>query len=289
MSRDSERARAKVNLTLRVLGKRPDGFHEIESLAAFADVCDVIEITHSAHSSLSLCGPFASSLGDDENIVLRALKAFNDDVGGIPDIDCRVRKAIPVAAGLGGGSADAAAALRLFSRVNTDCVSASRLQSLAAAIGSDVAVCLASSAAMMRGRGERTKLLEGFPALPAVLVNPGVALSTADVYAALSADSIGESISQDGGDVPEFASRRDVVDYMVSHGNDLESAAIGLQPVVGEVLQEVSNHKGCLIAQMSGSGPTCFGIFDTGACADQAAHALAEQHPDWWVRKTILS
>lgn len=289
MSRDSERARAKVNLTLRVLGKRSDGFHEIESLAAFADVCDVVEITRSAQNSLSLCGPFASNLGNDENLVLRALRAFNDAVGGIPDIECRVCKAIPVAAGLGGGSADAAAALRLFSRFDSSRDSGAQLQSLAAALGSDVAVCLASSAAIMRGRGERAELLQAFPALPAVLVNPGVGLSTADVYAALSAGPLGNEGGDDSSVMPDFVSRLDVVNYMKSQANDLEQVAIGLQPVVGDVLKDVFSRDGCLIARMSGSGPTCFGIFETGACADQAAHALAEQHPDWWVRKTILS
>ncbi len=282
-----ETARAKVNLTLKVIGRRADGFHEIESLAAFAGVSDRLELRPGGDATLSSEGPFAADLGDS-NLVLEAAHLLCAHRPGIRAGAFHLEKRLPVAAGLGGGSADAGAALRLLQQVNVGEITQDDLALVARKLGSDVPVCLTSRAAHMRGRGENVSLIGSLPVLPAVLVNPGAPLGSGDVYAALGANVLPESHKMPAAVQSSFASAGDLVEFIRATGSDLEAAAIELAPVVADVCDLLSATDGCQIAQMSGSGSTCFGIYHEQKQADVAARSLAKSYPDWWVVSTDI-
>lgn len=283
----SERAPAKVNLTLKVIGKRSDGFHELVSLVAFASVGDSLVLVPEGDASLCVEGPFAGDLGED-NLVLQAAKIllehFPDRRTGAFTLD----KQLPVAAGLGGGSADAAAALRLMERATPDAVPSEAIARVARILGADVSVCLASKASVMRGRGDDIMPIAALPALPAVLVNPGAALGAGDVFAALGA-SPAEDACADSDAVPaSFGSANELVAYIQDTGNDLEATAIKCAPVIAEVRAALRATAGCRLAQMSGSGSTCFGIFGDADEARFAAQTISATRPQWWVVATQL-
>ncbi len=279
-------ARAKVNLTLKVLGRREDSYHELESLVAFAEAGDVLELAPKASLSLSTEGPFAEALGG-ENLVLAAAgmaKALrpNLELGHF-----RLRKDLPVAAGLGGGSADAAAALRLIARANGDALTKADCGALAVALGSDVKVCLESRPALMTGRGEKVTAVPGFPECAVVLANPRLPLATGPVYGALRAPPL--AAPPEAAEPPDFgADFEALVAYVEARGNDLERAAAALLPKIKEVLAALSGLDGVRVARLSGSGPTCFGLFATYGEAARGAEALANSHPSWWIRPSRL-
>jgi 4-diphosphocytidyl-2-C-methyl-D-erythritol kinase len=283
---------AKLNLTLDVLGRRADGFHELESLVAFAGLGDTVELEPQGaldQGALDLVveGPFASALGG-ENLIIQAAEAARSVAPSLKLGRFRLVKVLPVAAGLGGGSADAAAALRLIARANDGALSEAALAELAPKLGSDVAVCLKSEPALIAGRGEKVGTVQGFPPCGVVLANPGVPLATADVYAALQAPPLSASharasASPDfGGD---FARLRD---YVAPRRNALEAAAMGLAPEVPKVLAALGALEGASIARLSGSGPTCFALFATPRQAYRAATALAQTEPGWWIAASRL-
>ena len=282
-----EAARAKLNLTLEVKGRRADGFHEIESLAAFAGVGDVVELELQDRLELVTEGPFADALGGD-NLIMRAAEAARAVNPGLRLGRFRLIKELPVAAGLGGGSADAAAALRLIARANGGAPSQSELAELALKLGSDVSVCLTSRPALISGRGEKVELVRGVPSCGVLLANPGLPLATAAVYAALNAAPLRKS---PGGapTAPDFGgSFESLVAYLAPRGNDLEAAAARLAPVIREVLASLTGLHGARIARMSGSGPTCFALFATEAEAERGAETLAASHPLWWIAASTL-
>lgn len=282
-----EAARAKLNLTLEVKGRRADGFHEIESLAAFAGVGDVVELELQDRLELVTEGPFADALGGD-NLIMRAAEAARAVNPGLRLGRFRLIKELPVAAGLGGGSADAAAALRLIARANGGAPSQSELAELALKLGSDVSVCLTSRPALISGRGEKVELVHGVPSCGVLLANPGLPLATAAVYAALNAAPLRKS---PGGapTAPDFGgSFESLVAYLAPRGNDLEAAAARLAPVIREVLASLTGLHGARIARMSGSGPTCFALFATEAEAERGAETLAASHPLWWIAASAL-
>lgn len=285
MSPIRESAHAKINLTLRVLGRRPDGFHALESLVAFAETHDVVELAPGEGLSLHVEGPFTEALGADNLVMLAAEAAEAVD----PDLrlgQFRLTKQLPVAAGLGGGSADAAAALRLIARANPDALTEPALAEIATRLGSDVAVCLASRPALIVGRGEIVRPVAGFPSCAVVLANPRVPLSTASVYAALDAPLASQG---EGSAPPDFRGDFEaLVDYALARGNDLEAASSRLAPVVSDVLAALSSLQGVRLVRLSGSGPTCFALFATEDQARAAASVLAEKHPDWWVAASPL-
>jgi len=260
-------APAKINLFLHVGDKRADGFHPLESLAVFVDVGDELTIERSSELSLSLDGPFAEGLqAESDNLVLGAARALNAS-GRIT-----LTKNLPVASGIGGGSADAAAALRglneLYGLNRTD------LETVAATLGSDVPVCVASKSAWMQGRGEILTPAAVLP-LAMVLVNPRVGVSTAEVFRTLKSRSgIGMGLTIKG----------DLLSFLKSTTNDLEAPARSIQPVIGEVLDALAAASNVQLARMSGSGATCFGIFKDSASAEIAAKVLSEAYPAWWVR-----
>lgn len=280
-------APAKVNLTLHVLGRRPDGYHEIESLVVFADAGDRLTLTPGDRLELDVRGPTAEAAGTgSDNLVLKAARALAERVGGLRLGSFTLEKSLPVAAGLGGGSSDAAAALRLLAQANGLPLDDERLYAAARATGADVPVCLDPRPRMMRGIGEILSVPLALPALPAVLVNPGVAVPTKDVFAALAAPALSPAAPHD--DVaPAGARVAELVSALASRRNDLEAPALRLQPVIGEVLAAL-RASGCRLARMSGSGATCFGLFDSAAAAQAAARDLQRARPGWWVNACMF-
>jgi len=284
-----EAARAKVNLTLHIKGKRPDGYHELESLTVFADFGDDLRFTKAAADSLHVTGPFAAALEGD-NLVMRAKKAVAHWLGIEIRGAFRLRKNIPVAAGLGGGSADAAAAIRALFRAYGASEQPSAFSTRAAAIGADVPVCLYQRAAFMRGLGEMVTPLSNVTPLPAILVNPGIKLSTAQVFKTLNAPRYNPALENgntthfEGWKSPEEAAA------LLSKGrNDLEAAAIALEPAVETVLNAILRLDRCLLSRLSGSGPTCFGLFPSREDAAKAAAEIANAQPNWTVVPVTLS
>ena len=311
-----EPAPAKVNLTLRVLGRRADGYHDIESLVAFAAVGDSLTLTARRALDLTVRGPTAAAAGElDGNLVLKAARALAERVAGLKLGRFVLDKRLPVAAGLGGGSADAAAALRLLAWANRLALDDPRLMEAARACGADVPVCLDARPRLMRGLGDILSDPLDLPRLPAVLVNPGLAVSTKDVFAALRLSPVaspsplvGEGRGggwrdeatlsphrttpapnpspQGGGEQKDRAA---LLARIADDRNDLEAPAIALQPIIADVLAALRRLPACRLARMSGSGATCFALLDSGRAAASAAQMLRVQHPSWWVRATMLA
>jgi 4-diphosphocytidyl-2-C-methyl-D-erythritol kinase len=280
-------APAKVNLTLRVLGRRPDGYHDLESLVVFAEVGDALSFAPDGELALTVGGPGAARAGEAaDNLVVKAALALAACVPGLRLGTFHLDKRLPVAAGLGGGSADAAAALRLLARANGIAVYDVRLFEAARATGADVPVCLDPRPRIMRGIGDVLSAPLMLPPLPAVLVNPGTALSTKSVFLRWTAAAEPAAL-----DVSKFSatpSRDECLQLLALYGNDLEPAAIALEPTIADVLAALRALPGCRLARMSGSGATCFALFAAAAAAIDGAQALAAAHPRWWVRATAL-
>lgn len=268
MTERREFAPAKVNLALHVTGRRPDGYHLLDSLVVFCDVGDQITLSPGP-LSLSISGPFGAGLAaDDDNLCLRAARL----AGGTARIS--LEKHLPVASGIGGGSADAAAVLRGF-----DARPEHPEQ-----LGADVPVCLAGIPCRMEGLGEIITPLHALPALHLVLVNPGQALSTPAVFKAL-AQRDNPAMPQT---LPAFSDSASLIQFLGSTRNDLQAPAITLLPVIQDVLTAIGE-TGAALTRMSGSGATCFGLFSDADAAAQAAAKLAARHPDWWVVATGLA
>lgn len=285
----SETAPAKINLTLRVTGRRGDGYHELCSLVCFADQGDALRLADSSELGLSVAGETAAQAGDvSDNLVLKAARALQSHIPGLKTGHFHLTKRLPVAAGLGGGSADAAAALRLLSRRNEIAPSDPRLMQAARATGADVPVCLDPRPRVMRGIGEILSGPLALPALDAVLVNPRLPCPTGPVFQALRGFSTGEdpvaALFEKTG-APEKAA---LIEALRRSENDLEAPALALVPVIGNVLSALRGTGGCLLSRMSGSGATCFGLFETADAAEAAAMALRSRYPDWWVERTTL-
>jgi 4-diphosphocytidyl-2-C-methyl-D-erythritol kinase len=289
-----EHARAKVNLTLRVVGRRVDGYHDLESVVAFAECADRVTLSGGPELQLEVTGPLASACGElSDNLVLKAARLLGERVPGLKAGRFTLHKVLPVAAGIGGGSADAAAALRLLARTNNLSIDDPRLIEVTRLTGADVPVCLASRACVMTGVGETLSAL-GLPKLPCVLVNPGVVVATKEVFEGLGLRN-GE-LRVGVNDVIEAliwpadgASTHDWIGALASGTNDLESPAIKVQPLIGEVLSALRAAAGARVVRMSGSGATCFAIFDDAAAAQAASEMLVAAHPLWWVHAGVLS
>lgn len=290
----SDDARAKVNLTLRVVGRRVDGYHDLESVVAFADCADRLSLDPGPELSLITTGPGAAECGAaSDNLVLKAARLLGERVVGLKTGKFTLEKVLPVAAGIGGGSADAAAALRLLAGLNKLPPDDPRVTDAARLTGADVPVCLASRACVMTGIGE-TLLPLTFPRMPCLLVNPRVAVATKDVFAALGLRHGELRVGiVDVIRAPAWPDR-DVsldrwIEQLAAGGNDLEPAAKSLQPTITEVLSVLDEAKGVRLTRMSGSGATCFAIFDNDADAQAAAQTIGRLHPHWWVHAGGLS
>ena len=282
-----EIARAKINLTLKVLGRRPDGYHDIESLVAFAEIGDRVVLTRGHECRVVTSGPFADDI-DGPNLLDKALSLLRELDPKLQLGTVLLEKNLPVAAGLGGGSADAAALLRAVRSANPERAGAVAWHALAARLGADVPVCLAGTPALISGVGDKVEPLgpaHRLPTMAAVLVNPRLPLPTAQVYRALAAGPT-SAAGQPSALPRSFSDPADLVDAVRLHGNDLERPAISLLPAIADIKAALAAQPGCRIVAMSGSGPTCFGIFADEAAAQNAAGALTRAYPRWWVVAT---
>ncbi len=280
-------APAKLNLFLHVGEKRPDLYHALESLVVFAEAGDRLEFSLSPELSLKIAGPFRAQCPRNENnLVLKAARLLKEQSRTEQGAVIALEKNLPVAAGLGGGSADAAAAVRALNVLWHLERPEAELMELASALGSDVPACLLSRPCWMEGRGDHVTRTPPLPQLAAVLVNPGVAVPTADVFAALNART---GVGRMRPPPASIQSLWDVVAYLDDSTNDLEAPASRLHPIIDEVLDALSQEPGCVVAQMSGSGATCFGLFDGRYLAVGGAERIAFEHPEWWVRATRIA
>jgi 4-diphosphocytidyl-2-C-methyl-D-erythritol kinase len=268
-----EIAYAKINLALHVRARKADGYHDIETLFAFADDGDRLAAQPSDALTLAVRGPFAAALDDaEDNLVLRAARRLRERCHVREGAALTLAKHLPVAAGIGGGSADAAAALRLLARLWGLDRAGPVLMEIAAELGADVPACLASETVRGTGRGDMLTPVDGAELTGAhlLLVNPGVALMTAPVFQGW--DGV------DRGDLAEGAP----LQVALAGRNDLEPAACTLAPVIQAVLKRLAAQPGIILARMSGSGATCFGLFSGAVDRDAAAAAIRAEHPDWW-------
>jgi 4-diphosphocytidyl-2-C-methyl-D-erythritol kinase len=271
-------APAKVNLTLQVTGKRDDGYHLLSSLVVFAGVFDRVVVEPSDRLSLDVVGPNAAALAgvpSTDNIVLRAAWALAAASGSTQGAKITLHKILPVAAGIGGGSTDAAAALHGLMRLWNVALPTDRLMALAGGLGADVPVCLRGRPMEMSGIGEVLREAPPLPAAWMLLVNPGVPLSTPRVFGARQgAFSTATPLAEAPRDAAALATA------LAPLRNDLTAAAISLEPEVGRVLAALSLLPGCLLSRMSGSGATCWGLFATEY--ECRAAALRSEQPGWW-------
>lgn len=272
-------ANPKVNLFLHVTGRRTDGYHLLESLVVFPDGGDILTVDEGAELTFSATGPFAEILGSPEdNLVLKAAKLLGTSSADLPGAHITLTKKLPVAAGIGGGSADAAAVLTLLNRLWNLNKSPEELARIGLDLGADVPVCLAAQPTMMRGVGEKLTPVSDVPEFHMILVNPGVPVSTPDIFKRLSPPFAPEDPKDElPGDLDGL------VTWLKARKNDLQVPAIENVPVIATVLEEIAQQGGCLLERMSGSGATCFGIFSSLAESKQAANSLRARHPDWYV------
>jgi 4-diphosphocytidyl-2-C-methyl-D-erythritol kinase len=282
-------APAKVNLYLHVGATNPDGFHPLSSLMVFADVGDRLGLTDGAPLGLSIGGDFGAGLdAGEDNLVMRAARALVVAAGGpTPALGLVLTKDLPLAAGLGGGSSDAGAALRLLRDTLAPELDEALLEAIAASLGSDGAACLWGRPVIAEGRGERLSPAPRLPPLDAVLVNPLVASPTGAVYRAY--DAAGARGGAERPALPEaFETATDLAAFLADCRNDLEAPAIALTPVIGEALDALRAQPETLLARVSGSGASCFALCADAGRASALAERLAMARPGWWVRRCRL-
>jgi 4-diphosphocytidyl-2-C-methyl-D-erythritol kinase len=271
------RAPAKVNLTLRVLGRRADGHHDLESLVAFAGAHDTLSLLPANDLSLTVSGPRAGDAGATaDNLVLKAAVNLRSRLAGLRTGRFHLVKRLPAGAGLGGGSSDAAAALRLLARLNRIDPEHPALAEAALATGADVPVCLARQTVVMRGIGERLEPVTGFARRFAVLVFPGVPTATREVFQALDLKP-GERLPKGGVDPCD----------LFACGNDLTGAAVRVTPAIGIALAAIAE-SGASVSRMSGSGSCCFGLYPDCKAATAAARRIARRYPGWWIKSSAI-
>lgn len=282
-------APAKINLTLHVTGQRPDGYHLLDSMVAFADVGDELFIQIGNTLSVTTEGPEAAAVpADMDNLVLKVARLFDD----MPGASFLLTKNLPVSSGIGGGSADAAAAFRGLmtfwsgGEVEPALYDPERTPMAKALLdlGADIPMCVMSQAARITGIGEGISPLAAMPPVDAVLVNPRRAVSTPAVFSAMQSRG-NPAMAQP---FPRFAGFNDFVLWLAEQRNDMQGAAIALEPSIATVLEALESAATCRLARMSGSGATCFGLFEHAGAAGDAAARLRADHPDWWVVATTL-
>lgn len=281
-------APAKVNLFLHVGAPGADGYHPLCSLMAFADVGDQVGVKV-GEGQVAVRGPFASQLGrGPDNLILQAVRAFVAELGRpMEELAFTLDKQLPVASGLGGGSSDAGAALRLIRDVFAPGFDDARLEAVAARLGADGAACLWGRPVVAQGRGERLSPAPGLPPMDAVLVNPGGAVSTRDVYARFDADGRFGDVTPPP--MPEaFEDVAELASWLATQSNDLEAAAIAVAPKVGEVLATLRDEPEALLARVSGSGGACFALCPDDIAAETLAERIEAIAPQWWVKHCRL-
>lgn len=280
-----QEAWAKLNLYLHVVGRRADGYHLIDSLFVFLDVCDDLVISESDRIELIVDGPYCGALGDPKNnLVMVAATTLAKEAGISLGARIRLTKNLPLASGVGGGSADAAAAMRGLREVWSLDFSDEDLMRIGLDLGADVPSCIGSRAAAVSGVGEIVEPISDMPDFAVLLVNPLVEISTAQVFAELK--NRGDSFSEAATLAADLCDFSRLVAEIAARKNDLEAPAIGIAPVIGQLLNELKTLPGCSLARMSGSGATCFGLFEEIESARRAAEIFRDQHPDWWITAT---
>ncbi len=289
--RRREHAPAKLNLFLHVGSRGEDGYHALESLVVFSEFGDRLQLEPARDFDLVRTGPYVAELPDrpDQDLTARAIVGLAEICGRAPDFTITLEKNIPVAAGLGGGSADAAAAIRLVCREWGVDLNDPRVRGLAVGLGADVLMCLYSRPAWIAGVGEQVTPIENCAALDLLLVNPRVSLSTAQVfgaYAPATPATLNDAFAAIDPAVVDLATSASVLAFLENQHNDLATPAHDLCPVIFDVLDGLAQSHGCRLARMSGSGPTCFAVFDGEELCQRAALELGAQHPGWWVRPT---
>ncbi|WP_295708525.1 4-(cytidine 5'-diphospho)-2-C-methyl-D-erythritol kinase [uncultured Brevundimonas sp.] len=273
-------APAKINLFLHVGPVDAAGYHPLESLVAFADTGDAVSVEPADRLTLEVVGPFGEGLAGEDNLILRAVRALGKAAEiGEPPLRIVLDKRLPVAAGLGGGSSDAGAALRLAAKALSLEIDEAGLERIAGVVGADGPMCLRARTAWAGGRGEVLTDEPRLPSLPVVLLNPRLPSPTGAVYRAYDAGSTAQA---DRPAPPAGWSRSAVIDWLADQRNDLEAPALALTPGIGEALSAMAEAPGVRLTRMSGSGATVFGLFDTDADASKAADVLRLHHPDWW-------
>jgi len=275
----SAKARAKINFALHVLGRRRDGFHDLDSIVAFAEFGDTVAVEPCRDLSIEVSGPASAGVpADERNVAAKAARMLSANLGA----KIKIEKWIPAASGLGGGSSDAAAALRLLSKQWG--VSIGPISNFAR-VGADVPVCLAGGCSRIRGAGETVELLEpGWPELPLVLANAGKEVSTTRVFQGVK--RFGGALV---GEIPGTCSVGELAAWLENQRNDLESPALSIAPEIRDVLSQLSSCRGCLLARMSGSGGTCFGIFESSEAAVRAKRKVHRANSSWWCIATKTS
>jgi 4-diphosphocytidyl-2-C-methyl-D-erythritol kinase len=274
-------APAKVNLALHITGQRDDGYHLLDSLVVFGGASDVIHFRQSDHLHLSVTGPFSEGLRHEpDNLMVRAARLLAEEFGLEAQADLTLEKNLPIAAGIGGGSADAAATMLGLFQLWDRTVRDDTLRSIALSLGADVPMCLEGSCLRAEGIGD--ELTPG-PRLPndlgLVLINPHIPISTPDIFKNLKSKD-----NSPMGPIPSaFLSATALAEWLSEQRNDLELAAIAQAPIIENVLQALNDDGDCLLARMSGSGATCYGMFATAKHAEYAARRMAFYHPNWWV------
>lgn len=282
-------ARAKVNLTLRVLGRRPDGYHEIESIVAFADEGDTVTLEPGAPASVRCTGTFAAAI-ESANTLDKTFDLLRTSYPSLVLGAVTLQKEIPVSAGLGGGSADAAALLRLVRRANAETAATVDWHAIATAIGADVPVCFAGNAARMRGIGEQIDTLEDFPPLAAVIVNARDAVvphgKTPRVFSALGARQLPPGYAP--ARPPDHTAQSAIWETIRRGRNDLDTPARALMPQIAVISEMLAAAGSATIVRLSGAGPSCFAVFETLEAAKKAAAKIAAARPEWWILPTML-
>lgn len=279
------RAHAKVNLFLHITGKRQDGYHLLESLIAFAEVHDTLHISTANTITLEITGRFAANLNGDPqlNIILKAAHLLAEKAGITQGASITLDKQLPIASGIGGGSSDAAAALHLLSEYWKTALPHETMLDIALSLGADVPCCYHKKPGFMSGIGEKITLFPSMPSLPALLVNPLQSVSTPEVFkVGVKQFSPSHPISTLPTTMEEF------IALLQGSHNDLEAPAITVLPAIADLLVLIGTQRSCKLSRMSGSGATCFGLFSTYEAAEDAARAIQNNHPEWWVEPTIL-
>lgn len=284
-----QHAPAKINLFLHVTGKRDDGYHLLESLVCFTEAGDVLsgELRDDGKITLAITGPMAGPLSQapaEDNLVIRAARLLQQEAQTTLGADLILDKRLPVASGIGGGSADAAATLRLLVDMWKLDLGTESLSRIALSLGADVPVCLNGKMTLMSGIGEKLNDLPELPSLPMVLINPGKPVSTPAIFKAREEDGFSDENLWDI--TAHYQSGAALAADLQECGNDLTLAATSILPEICDVLNALAREEGCLLARMSGSGATCFAIYDTTDQAEQAANTIASAHDDWWITPT---
>ena len=274
-------APAKINLYLHIVGRRADGYHELDSLVGFTDHGDLIQVRHHERLYFQIKGPFGCSLqANDDNLIVRAARALVKETSYAGGAHITLKKNVPVASGIGGGSADAAATLKALNLLWQTGLVDEELAALGLKLGADIPVCISGKPARMSGIGESISQVENFPSLGVLLINPGIPISTFKVFQ-MHRGNFSQRV-----ELQPIEDTEVLYEFLAHQRNDLQDLAIQIVPEIKEVLDILSAETGCRLVRLSGSGATCFGLFDNETLAKDAGRSISGNYPNWWVQPT---